>query len=71
MHGIKAGILTQPLAVLLVVLTGREFRFGLFISQLLAKAIPVRGAKLEKPAQVCLSGLFAFPFGGKVTCFSA
>ncbi|CAM3989831.1 PheST operon leader peptide PheM [Rahnella bruchi] len=36
--------------VILVVLTEREFRIFLFISQLLAKAIPVRGAKLEKPA---------------------
>ncbi|MBQ4778640.1 hypothetical protein EXT64_15555 [Pectobacterium atrosepticum] len=34
----------QPLVVTLVVLTEREFRFSLFISQLLAKAIPVRGA---------------------------
>jgi hypothetical protein len=34
----------------MVVLTEREFRFSLFISQLLAKAIPVRGAKFEKPA---------------------
>ncbi|WP_413724142.1 hypothetical protein [Sodalis sp. RH16] len=40
------------LVVILVVLTGRVFRFSLHISQLLAKAIPVRGAKiLEKPAQ--------------------
>ncbi|PJG62227.1 hypothetical protein CV016_13425 [Yersinia kristensenii] len=35
----------QLLVVILVVLTVREFRFSLFISQLLAKAIPVRGAK--------------------------
>ncbi|VTQ54506.1 Uncharacterised protein [Campylobacter jejuni] len=35
----------------MVVLTERVFRFSLFISQLLAKAIPVRGARLEKPAQ--------------------
>lgn len=34
----------------MVVLTERVFRFSLFISQLLAKAIPVRGAKFEKPA---------------------
>ncbi|EFH7308315.1 hypothetical protein GL115_12345, partial [Escherichia coli] len=33
------------LVVILVVLTGRVFRFSLLISQLLAKAIPVRGAK--------------------------
>ncbi|EOV9740299.1 MULTISPECIES: hypothetical protein [Enterobacter cloacae complex] len=38
------------MVVILVVLTGRVFRFSLFISQLLAKAIPVRGAKLKKPA---------------------
>ncbi|MFP1798971.1 hypothetical protein [Lonsdalea quercina] len=38
------------LVVTLVVLTDRELRFSLFISQLLAKAIPVRGAILEKPA---------------------
>ncbi|WP_425273611.1 hypothetical protein [Rahnella contaminans] len=38
------------LVVILVVLTEREFRFSLLISQLLAKAIPVRGAKLETPA---------------------
>ncbi|EPZ8123067.1 hypothetical protein ACXV6R_000856 [Yersinia enterocolitica] len=38
------------LVVILVVLTEREFRFSLLISQLLAKAIPVRGAILEKPA---------------------
>lgn len=31
--------------VILVVLTEKEFRFSLLISQLLAKAIPVRGAK--------------------------
>ncbi|OQR52139.1 hypothetical protein BI322_08180 [Klebsiella oxytoca] len=36
--------------VILVVLTEKEFRFSLLISQLLAKAIPVRGAKFEKPA---------------------
>jgi hypothetical protein len=39
----------QLLVVILVVLTERDFRLSLFISQLLAKAIPVRGAKLEKP----------------------
>ncbi|EPL9861683.1 hypothetical protein WJF69_001174 [Klebsiella aerogenes] len=36
------------MVVILVVLTGRAFRFSLFISQLLAKAIPVRGAKFRK-----------------------
>jgi hypothetical protein len=55
-------IALQHLVVILVVLTTRAFRFSLFISQLLAKAIPVRGAKLEKPAQGNLSGLFAFGF---------
>ncbi|EPU0216429.1 hypothetical protein ACVT44_000343 [Enterobacter hormaechei] len=40
----------QLLVVILGVLTEREFRFSLLISQLLAKAIPVRGAKFEKPA---------------------
>ena len=36
--------------VSLVVLTESEFRISLFISQLMAKAIPVRGAKFKKPA---------------------
>ncbi|EAV4472659.1 hypothetical protein GMG22_14065 [Salmonella enterica] len=35
----------QLLVVILVVLTERQFRFSLNISQLLAKAIPVRGAR--------------------------
>ncbi|HFK5734181.1 TPA: hypothetical protein ACG0DS_001713 [Enterobacter sichuanensis] len=46
-------ICTHPctfMVVILVVLTKREFRISLIISQLLAKAIPVRGAKFEKPA---------------------
>ncbi|WP_261878454.1 hypothetical protein [Pectobacterium carotovorum] len=34
--------------VILVVLTEREFRISLNISQLLAKAIPVRRAKFRK-----------------------
>nr|WP_225903415.1 hypothetical protein [Enterobacter oligotrophicus] len=38
------------LVVILVVLTGKEFKFSLLISQLMAKAIPVRGAKFKKPA---------------------
>ncbi|MCN6793991.1 hypothetical protein MLQ53_16760 [Escherichia coli] len=38
----------QLLVVILVVLTERQFRFSLNISQLLAKAIPVRGAKFKK-----------------------
>ncbi|QHP79928.1 hypothetical protein EO763_08265 [Pectobacterium odoriferum] len=36
------------MVVILVVLTGRDFRFSFFISQLLAKAISVRGAKFRK-----------------------
>ncbi|WP_145525151.1 hypothetical protein [Yersinia rohdei] len=44
--------------VTLVVLTGHYFRFSLFISQLLAKAIPVRGAKFRKAH----SGLPAWAF---------
>ncbi|ENT4333563.1 hypothetical protein ACFFTY_001187 [Klebsiella oxytoca] len=40
----------QLLVVILVVLTERQFRFSLNISQLLAKAIPVRGARFKKPA---------------------
>ncbi|WP_353614550.1 hypothetical protein [Mangrovibacter phragmitis] len=48
------------LVVILVVLTESGFRFSLNISQLLAKAIPVRGAKFEEPAQGNLSGLFVF-----------
>ncbi|WP_416362474.1 hypothetical protein [Rouxiella badensis] len=38
----------QLLVVILVVLTEREFRFSLLISQLMAKAIPVRGAKFRE-----------------------
>ncbi|MVT04051.1 hypothetical protein GO007_15375 [Raoultella sp. 10-1] len=37
-------MLPVSLVVTLVVLTESEFRFSLLISQLLAKAIPVRGA---------------------------
>ncbi|MEE3645209.1 MULTISPECIES: hypothetical protein [unclassified Brenneria] len=47
------------MVVILVVLTEREFRFSLLISQLLAKAIPVRGAILEK-ADVHRRLLFCF-----------
>ncbi|RKM87268.1 hypothetical protein D5R37_10240 [Serratia marcescens] len=36
------------MVVILVVLTERQFRFSLHISQLLAKAIPVRGAIFRK-----------------------
>ncbi|AOV12940.1 hypothetical protein FMK67_12935 [Klebsiella michiganensis] len=50
----------QLLVVILGVLTEREFRFSLLISQLLAKAIPVRGAKFEKPAFE--AGFFIFIF---------
>ncbi|ECI6492143.1 hypothetical protein EIL18_19975 [Salmonella enterica subsp. enterica] len=35
----------QNLVVILVVLTSRKFRFSLLVSQLPAKAIPVRGAR--------------------------
>lgn len=38
------------MVVILVVLTGRKLSFSLNISQLLAKAIPVRGAIFKKPA---------------------
>ncbi|WKV52851.1 hypothetical protein PL145_04540 [Dickeya fangzhongdai] len=47
------------MVVTLVVLTEKEFRFSLLISQLLAKAIPVRGAKFRK-ADVERHLLFAF-----------
>lgn len=36
------------MVVILVVLTTSEFKFSLCISLLLAKAIPVRGAKFKK-----------------------
>ncbi|HGO5341624.1 TPA: hypothetical protein ACK24M_001017 [Klebsiella michiganensis] len=48
------------LVVILVVLTESGFRFSLFFSQLMAKAIPVRGAKFEKPAFE--AGFFIFIF---------
>ncbi|WP_370555317.1 hypothetical protein [Edwardsiella tarda] len=38
----------QLLVVIMVVLTEIQFRFSLIISQLLAKAIPVRGAKFRE-----------------------
>ncbi|QBJ11936.1 hypothetical protein EYS10_24530 [Rahnella aquatilis] len=51
MRSLKSVLRTpQLLVVILVVLTTSEFRFSLLISHLLAKAIPVRGAKLENPA---------------------
>ncbi|ECC1694588.1 hypothetical protein DPB93_18860 [Salmonella enterica subsp. salamae] len=37
-----------PLVVILVVLTIKKFYFSLLVSQLLAKAIPVRGARFRK-----------------------
>ncbi len=48
------------MVVILVVLTTSEFKFSLCINLLLAKAIPVRGAKFKNPAQGNLSGIFAF-----------
>lgn len=45
----------------MVVLTERVFRFSLFINQLLAKAIPVRGAKFKNPAQGKPERDFCFP----------
>ncbi|HCS6434608.1 TPA: hypothetical protein OR124_002373 [Escherichia coli] len=45
------------LVVILVVLTKRKFRISLIISQLLAKAIPVRGAKFKK---ACFLAGFCF-----------
>ncbi|ATY90257.1 hypothetical protein [Pectobacterium atrosepticum] len=46
--------------VILVVLAERGFGLSLLISQLMAKAIPVRGAKFRNPAEGNLSGIFAF-----------
>ncbi|MBA5199751.1 hypothetical protein H2Y56_10485 [Pectobacterium aroidearum] len=46
-HNITA-LLFYLEVVILVVLTEREFRFSLHISQLVAKAIPVRGARFRK-----------------------
>ncbi|AYY33224.1 TPA: hypothetical protein MJE11_09105 [Klebsiella pneumoniae] len=54
------------LVVILVVLTESGFRFSLNISQLLAKAIPVRGAKFKKPAfeqAFCFSAPVLLPEG--------
>ncbi|QFH72088.1 hypothetical protein FR762_21295 [Enterobacter sp. E76] len=51
----------QHLVVILVVLTTRAFRFSLFISQLLAKAIPVRGAKFRKSRYRKVSAFIPFP----------
>ncbi|HED3382997.1 TPA: hypothetical protein R4125_004684, partial [Enterobacter hormaechei subsp. steigerwaltii] len=44
------GKVSSKKVVILVVLTTKKFYFSLPISQLMAKAIPVRGAKFEKPA---------------------
>ena len=46
--------------VILGVLTEREFRISLLISQLLAKAIPVRGAKFRKARTRKLARAFCF-----------
>ncbi|TYF99077.1 hypothetical protein DJ520_01100 [Klebsiella quasipneumoniae] len=50
---------------ILVVLTPPLFRFSLSISQLMAKAIPVRGAKFKKPAfeQAFCFSVCPFPCG--------
>ncbi|WP_324187997.1 hypothetical protein [Rouxiella silvae] len=48
------------LVVILVVLTTSEFRFSLLISHLLAKAIPVRGAKFRKARTRKLARAFCF-----------
>ncbi|WP_227500883.1 hypothetical protein [Klebsiella variicola] len=45
------------LGVILVVLTESKFRFNFIISQLLAEAIPVRGAKFKK---ACFRAGFLF-----------
>ncbi|HBX8229920.1 TPA: hypothetical protein MIH72_18805 [Klebsiella pneumoniae] len=52
--------------VILVVLTDWGFRFSLDITQLLAKVIPVRGAKFKKPAfeqAFCFSAPVLLPEG--------
>ncbi|HFZ2320214.1 hypothetical protein [Klebsiella aerogenes] len=54
------------MVVILVVLTGRVFSFSLFISQLLAKAIPVRGAKFRK---ACFRAGFLLLFALYTFCF--
>ncbi|WP_370569530.1 hypothetical protein [Erwinia sp. S38] len=48
------------LVVILVVLTGRAFRISLLISQLLAKAIPVRGAIFREARLRKLKRAFCF-----------
>ncbi|MGG8063357.1 hypothetical protein ACU61W_12310 [Klebsiella aerogenes] len=54
------------LVVILVVLTKRKFRISLIISQLLAKAIPVRGAKFRK---ACFRAGFLLLFALYTFCF--
>ncbi|WP_370569842.1 hypothetical protein [Serratia sp. JUb9] len=49
------------MVVILVVLTEREFRFSLLISQLMAKAIPVRGAIFRKARLRQLKRAFCYP----------
>ncbi|HBY7513164.1 TPA: hypothetical protein MI681_23510 [Klebsiella pneumoniae] len=47
-------------------MTGRDFYSSLFISHILAKAIPVRGAKFKKPAfeqAFCFSAPVLLPEG--------
>ncbi|WP_330993574.1 hypothetical protein [Pluralibacter gergoviae] len=53
------------MVVILVVLTDGGFRFSLLISQLLAKAIPVRGARFRKARLRKLRRAFWF-LGGRV-----
>ncbi|MFD3241839.1 hypothetical protein ACE2AK_22120 [Rahnella perminowiae] len=48
------------LVVILVVLTESGFRFSLFFSQLLVKAIPVRGAKFREARLRKLKRAFCF-----------
>ncbi|MCR9000968.1 hypothetical protein [Rahnella perminowiae] len=48
------------MVVILVVLTEGDFRFSLLISQLLAKAIPVRGAKFREARLRKLKRAFCF-----------
>ncbi|WP_075337583.1 hypothetical protein [Yersinia enterocolitica] len=50
------------MVVTLVVLTRAEFRFSFLFSQLLAKAIPVRGAKFREARLRKLKRAFCFFF---------
>ncbi|HDU2900201.1 TPA: hypothetical protein RFG19_000102 [Klebsiella aerogenes] len=54
------------MVVIMVVLTEIQFRFSLIISQLLAKAIPVRGAKFRK---ACFRAGFLLLFALYTFCF--